>query len=165
MTADALSRELRYGSGEFLARRRGVVGAGLTAMGSLGVVTLYQMGLIRHLPDPPLPGCAADTVHGAAEAYAHLAAPDAVVGLGSYAVTLALAAMGGADRPTTHPWIPLALAAKVVVDLVQAGRLTWIEVTKQHAVSLWSLLIVGATAATGPLVIPEAREAMCQLLS
>ena len=48
---------------------------------------VYQIGLIAHLPDPPLPGFDADKVHGSAKAYALFAVPDAAIGLTSYAVT------------------------------------------------------------------------------
>lgn len=163
MTPEELGQRLRRGSGTFLAGRRAVVGASLAAMGSLGVIALYQMGLIAHLPDPPLPGFDADKVHGSAEAYARLVTPDALLGLGSYAATALLAAMGGPDRATTRPWIPLALAAKVAFDVTQAGRLTLNEVTKQRALSAWSLLTTGATGATALLVVPEARAALRRL--
>lgn len=140
--------------------RRTQMGASLVAMGSLAVVALYQMGLIKHLPDPPLPGFDADTVHSSAEAYALLAVPDAVLGLTSYAVTATLAAMGDADRTTGRPWIPLALAGKAAFDLVQAGRLTLAEVTEQRALSAWSLLVAAATALTALLATPEAHAAL-----
>lgn len=165
MRAADLSRELREGSGSFLPRRRGVAGLALAAMGGMGVIALYQVGIIRHLPDPPLPGFDADAVHSSPVAYALFAMPDAVLGLASYAATLALAAAGGRDRARTHPWLPLALAAKVAFDIAQAGRLTIDEVTEQRALSAWSLLATGATMATGPLVIPEARAAVRCLLA
>jgi hypothetical protein len=67
--AEALSRELRLGSGRFLTQRRGIVGLSLLAAGSMGLITLYQMGIIRHLPEPPLPMLNADKVDASAEAY------------------------------------------------------------------------------------------------
>ncbi len=100
MKPEELSRQLRQGSGEFLARRRKIVGLALTAAGSMGLISLYQMGIIKHLPEPPLPYFDGDKVDAAAEAYAMLSTPDAVIGLGSYATTLGLAAMGGQDRAT-----------------------------------------------------------------
>lgn len=163
MTPENLSQSLRQDEGPFLARRRAIVALSLGAMGSLSVVALYQMGVIDHLPDPPLPGFDADTVHGSAEAYARLSTPDAMLGLGSYAATAALAAMGAPNRATTRPWLPLALAAKVVCDVGLAGLLTWNELTVQRALSLWSLLTTGATGATALLVVPEARAALQHL--
>lgn len=165
MTPNDLSTQLRQEAGEYLARRRGGVGASLVAVGAMGLITLYQMGRIAHLPDPPLPGFDADKVDASAEAYAKLAMPDGVLGLGSYAVTAAFAAMGGEDRATTHPWMPLALAAKVAFDTVQAGKLSVDQWTKHRAFCVWCLLASGATAVTVPLVIPEARAAVTHLLA
>jgi len=164
ITHQELSRQLRHGVGPFLGRRRAVVGASLAAMGSLGVIALFQMGIIGHLPDPPLPRFDADAVHGSAEAYAVLATPDAVLGLGSYAVTAMLAVIGGEDRATAQPWLPLALAGKVLFDLAQAGRLTLNEVTEQHALSAWSLVTTGATCVMAVLTVPETRAALRRLL-
>lgn len=165
LTPADLSRRLRHDDGPFLARRRIMAGLSLAAMGSLGVVALYQVGIVDRLPDPPLPGFDADRVHGSAQAYAMLATPDAFLGLGSYAGTAALAVMGGPDRAGTRPWIPLALAAKVACDLGLVGLLTWNELTVQRALSLWSLLPAGASCATALLVIPEARAALQHVTS
>lgn len=162
-TPQDLGLQLRRGAGTVLGRRRAAVGASLAAMASLGVIALYQVGIISHLPDPPLPGFDADKVHGSAEAYALLATPDSILGLGSYAATGVLAAIGGADRAATQPWLPLALAGKVLFDLAQAARLTLNEVTEQRALSAWSLLTAGASVLTAALVVPEARAALRRL--
>ncbi len=158
--ARALSHELRTGRDAHLQRRRGVVALSLLAAASMGVVTLYQMGIIRHLPELPLPKLDADKVDASAEAYAKLETPDAVLGLGSYAATMTLAAMGAADRARTQPWLPLALAAKVGFDVLQAGKLTVDQWTKHRAFCSWCLLAAAATFAMAPLVVPEAREAL-----
>jgi hypothetical protein len=163
MKPEELSRQLREGTGKFLRRRRGVAGLALTAAGSMGLISLYQVGIIKHLPDPPLPYFDSDKVDAGAEAYSKLSMPDAPIGLGSYAATLALAAMGGEDRATERPWIPLALAAKVVLDAVQAGKLTVDQWTKHRAFCFWCLIAAGATFTTVPLVIPETRVALRHL--
>jgi len=165
MKPEELSRQLREGDGSFLARRRGVVGLSLISVGSMALISLYQMGIIEHLPEPPLPHFDADKVDAASEAYAKLSTPDAVIGLGNYAATLGLAAMGGQDRATERPWIPLALAAKVAFDAVQAGKLSVDQWTEHRAFCFWCLLAAGSTFAAVPLVVPEARAALRQLLA
>ncbi len=65
MRPEELSRQLREGSDGFLARRRKVAGLALAAAGSMGLVSLYQLGVIKHLPDPPLPGFDSDKVDAA----------------------------------------------------------------------------------------------------
>jgi hypothetical protein len=163
MTPEELSDQLRNGSGGDLARRRGVVGLSLLAAGSMGMIALYQMGIIKHLPEPPISGLDADTVDASAEAYSRFATPDGILGLGSYAVTMGLAAMGGQERARDRPWIPLALAAKVAFDTYQAGRMTVDQATKQKAFCFWCLTSAAATFATVPLVVPETRAAIQQL--
>ena len=165
MKPEELSRQLREGDGNFLARRRGVVGLSLISVGSMTLISLYQMGIIEHLPEPPLPHFDADKVDAAAEAYAKLSTPDAVIGLGNYAATLGLAAMGGQDRATERPWIPLAMAAKVAFDAVQARKLSVDQWTEHRAFCFWCLLAAGSTFVTVPLVFPEARAALRQLFA
>jgi hypothetical protein len=86
----------------------------LTGKASLAAIALYQLGVFKHLPEPAISVLDATTVKGSAEAYGILRMPDAVLGLVSYAVTLGLTAMGGANRTQTEPWIPLALPQRPV---------------------------------------------------
>ncbi|HJT59570.1 MAG TPA: vitamin K epoxide reductase family protein [Ktedonobacteraceae bacterium] len=162
--AEALGRELRLGSGAYLSQRRGIVGLSLAAAGSMGLITLYQIGIIRHLPEPPLPMLDADKVDASAEAYSRFSTPDGIIGLGSYAVTAGLAAMGGQDRAQKQPWIPLALAIKVAFDASQAIRLFFDQKNRYGAFCSWCLLAAGTTLVTIPLVIPETIAALRQLL-
>jgi hypothetical protein len=159
-----LSEELRHGTGRLLNNRRGVVGLSLIAMGSMGLISLYQMGVIKHLPEPPLPYMDADKVDASDEAYAKFSMPDAVTALGSYAVTAGLASIGGQDRATTQPLVPLAMATKVVFDSINAGKLTVDQWTKHKAFCFWCLVGAAATFSMVPLVIEEAYAALRQLV-
>jgi len=161
---ETLSHQLRLGSGNFLPQRRGIVGLSMVAVGSMALITLYQMGIIKHLPEPPLPGLNADKVDASAKAYSRLSTPDGVLGLGNYAITMGLAAMGGQDRAMRQPWIPLALAAKVLFDVSQAIRLFLDQKSKYHAFCSWCLLSAGSTLAIVPLVIPETYATVRHLL-
>lgn len=163
MKPTQLSSELRLGDSDFLDHRRGIVALGLAAAASMGFIALYQIGILKHLPEPPLPGMDADKVDASDEAYALLQMPDAFIGLGSYAATMGLAAMGGNDRANTHPLIPLALAAKVAFDAAQAARLTVDQAVKHKAFCFWCLLAAAATFASVPLAIPEALAAWRRL--
>lgn len=158
--ATALSIDLRTSANPALRRRRGIVALSLAAAGSMGLITLYQMGLIRHLPEPPLRRFDADRVDASAEAYEKLSTPDAALGFASYGATLVLAAMGGSDRAVTKPWLPLALAAKSSFDVAQAAKLTWDQWAKHRSFCSWCLLAAAATFATWPLAVVEARDAL-----
>ena len=162
-TAAQLSEALRTGANEVLDHRRTAAALTLVGMASLGVIALYQLGLLRRLPEPPLPGLDAEKVNGSAEAYKLFNTPDAVLGLGSYAATLGLAAMGGADRAQTQPWLPLALAAKAGADALQAAVLTTKSWRNFRSFSLYSLIDALTALLRFPAVLPEARAAWRKL--
>ena len=160
LAAARLSRVLRRSTDRLLARRRGVLVSALTAAGAMGFVSLYQMGVIRHLPEPPFPRFDADRVDASEASYKWLSTPDGVLGLASYAATAVLAAMGGADRAKRRPWLPLALAAKVGVDTAQALQLSVKQWTDFRAFCFWCLVATGASLASAVLVVPEAQAAL-----
>jgi uncharacterized membrane protein len=155
-----ISLQLRTSASAVMRRRRGVVGLSLLAASAMGVIGLYQTGLIRHIPEPGLPPLDADEVDASPEAYRKLSTPDALLGLGSYAATAALAAMGGENRAERRPWIPLALAGKVGFDLVQASLLTRDQWVRHGSFCSWCLMATAATVAAVPLALPEAVKAL-----
>jgi len=158
-SATELSRELRGDNTAELQRRRQIVGLSLVASASMALITLYQTGIIKHLPEPPLPFLDADRVDASAEAYAKFDTPDAALGLASYAMTTVLASMGGKKRA---PWIVLALAGKLGFDALNALKLTIDQPVKYRAFCFWCLIAASATFASAPLVVPELRQALCR---
>lgn len=162
--ARRLSAQLRRSDDRLLRYRRQIAGLSLVSSGAMAVVVLYQLGLIKRLPEPPLALLDADAVDAAPEAYARFETPDAALGLLSYALTLVLAAAGGEDRAGTRPWLPLLLLGKTLLDATEAGRLTVDQWIRHRAFCLWCLMGAAATMGTVPLALPEARAALQQLL-
>lgn len=161
--AEAVSDDLRRGAGQVLDRRRRIAGLSLASIGALGAVAAYQNGLIRHLPEPPLPLLDADAVDASGEAYQELKAPDASLGILNSAVTLVLAGLGNRRRASERPWIPLALAAKVGLDAAGGLFLTAEQVSKHRRLCSWCLAAAAASVAMVPQVLPEARIALSAL--
>jgi uncharacterized membrane protein len=156
---EQVSDDLRRGSGDHLEQRRRVAALSLLATGALGVVAAYQNGLIRSVPEPPLPLLDADRVDASGEAYGTLRTPDAALGIVSYGITLALAGMGARDRARRMPLVPLALAAKVAVDTLGSLFLTAEQATRHRRFCSWCLTAAAASVAMVPAVVPEARAA------
>lgn len=165
MSGSTLSVQLRTGKSDSLRRRRQIAGLSLFSIGMMALISLYQTGIIKRLPHLPVSKTDANTVDAAPEAYELLSMPDAVLGLGSYAATLALAAMGPDDRAQRQPWIPLAMSGKTLLDSLAAAKLTVDQWTKHRAFCIWCLLSAAATFATIPLSLSEAREALKHLKS
>ena len=164
MNPRELSHELRRGDSPNLRRRRKVVALSLVAAGSMGLIALYQTGVIRRLPDVPLRGFDASKVDAAEQAYSYFDTPDALLGLKSYTWTAALAGAGGEDRVARLPWLPIVIAAKALVDAGVAAKLTWDQWAKHRAFCIWCLLAAACTFGIVPLVMPEARQAIRELM-
>ena len=159
-SGEKVSDELRLGRSRFLDGRRRVAAMSLLSSASLGVVAAYQVGILRRIPEPPLPVLDADRVDASGEAYGFLLTPDAALGMVNAAVTLVLAGMGRADRASRTPWIPLAMAAKVTLDAVSAGFLTLEQASKHRRFCTWCLIAAAASLPMIAAAVPEASAAV-----
>lgn len=154
-----LRRELQDGQNKNLKLRRGIIGLSLLGIGAMAAVSLFQTGIVKHLPDPPLPDFDSDKVNSSDTAYA-LGVPDGTVSLASLAANIPLAAFGGADRTEKLPLVPLAAAAKASIEAVVAGWYFYQMPTKEKK---WcGYCIIGAAANVGiaALSLMEARNAL-----
>jgi hypothetical protein len=111
-----LSHELRRESSPDLTRRRWLVGLNLAAATLGKIVSLYQVGIIRRLPDLPFRPFDAERVDASPYAYKRMQMPDGFLMTASYLMTAALAGAGGKHRDQTDPMVPVALAGKTFID-------------------------------------------------
>jgi uncharacterized membrane protein len=158
--AEAVSDALRRQDSEHLSARRRIALLHTISNAALSVVGLYQFGLLRSVPEPPLPGLGADAVDASGEAYVLGNTPDSALGIVSGGVTLVLAGMGGGRRASERPWIPLALFAKTLVDAVNGVYLTAEQLTKHKKVCSYCTISAVALVASVPAAWPEARAAL-----
>jgi uncharacterized membrane protein len=159
-----LSQDLRLGTGPDLRRRRWILGLSLLGTLMAQIVSLYQMGLLRRLPDPPVGPFDASKVDASDYAYRRMQVPDGVLMLLTYGVTAALAAAGGRDRAKRNPALPLALAAKTGWDSVTTLRLAREEWAENRALCAYCQVATLASLASFALSLPEAARAVRQHL-
>jgi uncharacterized membrane protein len=155
-----LSRELRTGRSPDLARRRWAIGLSVVGSAIGGIVTLYQTGIVKRLPDI-LPGKVfdAEKVDASDYAYKRLQMPDAPLMMLTYAGTAALAAAGGAERATRQPALPLAFAGKAIYDLATCLKLGQEEWAENKKLCSWCQVATAISAVTAALSLPEAIRA------
>ncbi|MCY7348569.1 MAG: vitamin K epoxide reductase family protein, partial [Pyrinomonadaceae bacterium] len=152
-----LRHELQKSNDSDLNLRRGVIGLSLVGIAAMTAVTLFQTGVIKHLPDPPIDGFDSDKVNSSETAYA-LGVPDGALSLASLAANIPLAAYGGENRAQETPLVPLAAAAKATVEAAVAGWYFYQMPTKEKA---WcGYCIVGALTNWGiaALTLIEAKR-------
>lgn len=156
-----LSDQLRDHQSPDLRRRRQIVGLSLIG-GLIGaVVTAYQTGLVKKLPEI-LPGRIfnSEKVDASDYAYRHLQMPDAPQMIITYGLTAALASAGGADRAESNRALPVALAVKTAFDLATCLYLAREEWRENKALCSYCQTATALSAVSFALSLPEARRAL-----
>lgn len=153
-----LRRELQKGETQDLQTRRKVIGLSLLGMAAMAAVSLFQTGVVKHPPDPPLNSFDSDKVNSSDTAYV-LGVPDGTLSLASLAANIPIAAFGGANRAETMPLVPIVAAAKATIEAAIAGWYFYQMPAKEKA---WcGYCITGAIANVGlaALTLVEAKKA------
>lgn len=153
-----LRRDLQKGNSDGMWQRRAIIGLSLVGAAAMTAVSLFQTGVVKHLPDPPIEGFNSDKVNSSETAYM-LGVPDGTLSLASLAANIPLASYGGEDRAEKQPIVPLIAAGKAVVEAAVAGWYFYQMPAKEKA---WcGYCITGALANFGiaALTLPEAKRA------
>ncbi len=132
--------------------------AALSALGAanMGLIGLRQLGIIGHLPDPPLRGFDADRVTASRAAYL-FGLPDAPIASASLAVNVPLALAAGRRG---DPGLGLLLSAK---SLAEAGMAGWYFQRMRSRIGAWcGYCILGAAlnVTIAGLALPGGRRAV-----
>lgn len=158
-----LSRELRTHVSKDLTRRRWMLGLQLVGIAAGAAVALFQMGVLKRLPDLPSKRFDATRVDASDYGYEFLQVPDALLMIGQYAVSAILVGMGGEKRARDLPVVPLALTAKLLGDVATNLYLAKEEWRYNHALCGYCQSATVASAISLALSLPEARRAYAQL--
>lgn len=153
-----LRRELQESESEGVKRRRKIIGLSLLGMAAMGAVALFQTGIVKHLPDPPIEGFDSDKVNSSETAYA-LGVPDGTLSLASLAANIPLAAFGGENRAAQLPLVPLAAAGKAIVEAAVASWYFYQMPTKEKAWCGYCITGALTNIAIASLTLPEAKQA------
>lgn len=156
MDIDAIRNELRLGSSPSLRRRRAI--AALSAIGivDFAVISLYQLGVIRHLPDPPGRIFDSDKVNGSRKAYL-LGVPDGPLGALLYAATMTLAGAGGSRRTGRGRWLDWLLGGAALAGVAGAAQYLYDMIRNQERACPYCLTGAGLNGAIAALAWRELR--------
>ena len=162
LTALELRRQLQDSTDPDMRRRRGIVIASLAGMGSMAAVSLLQTGIIKHLPDPPMPGFDSNKVNSSETAYA-LGTPDGTLSLAGLAMNVPLAGFGGISRAERTPYIPITAAIKSGVEAIAAAWYFYQMPAKEKKWCAYCIAGAVANFTVFALSVPEALRAFRRL--
>jgi hypothetical protein len=159
MNSKQLRGELRQNVSANLRRRRAIA-VSLAGRASMSAVSLYQTGIIPHLPDPPLPGFNSSKVDASDYACRRFSTPDGVMMLTNYGITAWLAAAGGQNRARKQPILPIAMALKILGDAAVAVELAREEWNENKAFCAYCQVATLCSLVSVALAAPEALTAL-----
>jgi hypothetical protein len=164
MKPQELSRQLREGNNPDLIRRRWIIGLSMVGSTMAEIVSLYQTGILKELPDPPLPFFDSDRVDASNYAYSRLNSPDGFMMLLNYAITGWLAGAGGEDRAHKTPLLPIAMTGKILIDTIASLELAREEWSENKAFCAYCQIATLCSVASLALSIPETLTAVQTLM-
>lgn len=157
-----LRAELQEDDSADMQRRRAIVGASMMGGIAMGLVTLLQTGMVKHLPDPPTrrPHFHTDKVNSSDEAYGY-GMPDGPLTIAMHSMNLALAAAGPPDRAKDRPYLPVLAAVVSGVQAAVAAKYLFYTMPKvDKAWCPYCITDAITHFATFGLTLPEAARAL-----
>ena len=159
-----LRRSLRQSDAPEILLRRLVVVMSFIGTACMAVTTLFQMGVLRHLKDPPIEGFHSDKVNASDLAYGW-GMPDSPLSIASHAVSVALAGVGGVDRARTQPLVPLAATIAAAPAAATASRYLFHDMpVREKAWCPWCIADALAHIAVLGFTLWESKNAAMRLL-
>jgi uncharacterized membrane protein len=155
-----LSYELRNGNTPDLNRRRWIIGLTLIGSAMAKIVSLYQTGIIKELPDPPMEIFDSSKVDASTYAYKRFDTPDGLIMLTGYGLTAWLAGAGGQNRARTQPLLPILMGAKILSDCATAVKLASEEWQENKKLCAYCQVATVASFISLALAVPEVVSAV-----
>ena len=163
LTPTELRTHLQDSTDPGMRRRRAIVITSLFGMANMGIVSLLQTGIVKHLPDPPLAAFDSDKVNSSKTAYA-LGTPDGTLSFAGFAMNLPLAGFGGVSRAERTPYVPIAAVVKAGIEAAAAA---WYFYQMPSKEKKWCAYCIGgaiASVTVFALTLPEAAKAFRRIL-
>ena len=152
----SVRRDLREGRSPELRRRRAIVALSLLGIADMVPVALYQTGVLRRLPDPPLRGFDSSKTNASKAAY-RFGVPDGLLLIVLLGLNAAIAAWGPDERARRLPLVPLAASVKSGAEAAFAGKYLSLMASGREPWCLFCLAAAAVQFAVFALTLPEAR--------
>lgn len=158
MKVKEIRDELRRGHSEDLAKRRKIILLSSIGLVDFAIITLYQTGIIKKLPEI-IPSRAFDSnkVNASRSAY-FLGVPDGPVSAVVYASTSVLAAAGGIEKSGRKPVFDWLLGASVAGNAAGAVYYLYDMAFKQKKACFYCLVGAAVNLASAAIVLSLLRK-------
>ena len=157
LDAAVVRRTWRNGRAPSLRRRRVIAALASAGLADFAMISLYQLGALRHLPDPPIRTFDSDRVNGSAKAYA-FGVPDGTTGALLYAAELVLAAAGGSHDSGRPLAASALLAGASAIGAGAAVYYLWDMFVREKRACAYCLVGAALNLSMFPLALCDVAE-------
>lgn len=158
MDAAAISNVMRIQDSDDLERRRKVIALSAIGLVDFAIISLYQTGVIKKLPDIPHPLFDSNKVNASKEAY-QFGVPDGPIGATTYGLIMTLAAVAGDDRTGRKPLADLLLGGAVAGNVAGALYYLYDMGFNQKKVCLYCVAGAVINIASAVIIAPNIKRA------
>lgn len=164
MNVTAIRNVLRNDHSEDLEIRRKVIGLSALGLLDFSIISLYQTGVIRRLPDLPYKLFDSNKINASESAY-QFGVPDGPVSAAAYALTMVLAAAGGSEKAERTPAFDVGMGAVVAGNTAGALYYLYDMLFKQKKICLYCVTGAAINIASAVLIAPTVLTSIKKLLS
>lgn len=161
MKAMEIRNELREGVSDNLRRKRKIIALSALGLVDFSIISLYQTGVIKKLPDIPLPIFDSNKVNAANNAYI-LGVPDGPISATVYGLAMVLAAAGGSESTGRKPAFDVLLGAAIAGNAAGAVYYMYDMIFKQKKICLYcvtgALINIASAIIIAPVVLKGAKK-------
>lgn len=162
MKAAKIRNELLHGNSKDLRRRRTVLTLSAIGLVDFAFISLYQSGVIKHMPDLPFKIFDSNKVNIAEDAY-QMGAPDAPISALAYAGAMVLSTWGGSETAGRKPVHDVALGAVVAGNAVGAVYYLANMIFKQKKICLYCVVGAAINIASSIIIAPTVSNSLKKL--
>lgn len=154
---ESMRNDLRDGHSASLERRRKIISLAALGLVDFTVISLYQTGVIRSLPDLPYKVFDSDSVNASKKAYAS-GLPDGTTGAMMYSLTMMLASFGGSKRSGRNPLFDKLLFGAVTASALAGVHYLYNMAFKQKKICPYCVTGALINLRMVPLAWAEVRQ-------
>lgn len=163
MNTIAIRQELLSGESDDLKRRRKLIALSALGLVDFSIISLYQTGVIKNLPDIPHPLFDSNKVNTAPDAYM-MGIPDAPISAVVYATTMVLASAGGSEDSGRKPILDVMLGGAVAGNAAGAAYYLYNMAFKQKKICLYCVTGAVINFASAVVIAPVFMKSLKKLL-
>jgi len=164
MNVKKIRNSLREDSSADMERRRKIVFLSAIGLADFSLISLYQTGVIKRLPDLPFPIFDTNKVNASKSAY-QLGVPDGPVSSLAYSATMVLASARGSESAGRKSVFDAALGVTVAANAIGAVVYLNDMIFKQKKICVYCITGAAINIASAIIIAPVVLKSLKKIFA